>query len=159
MSKQFGINMALAFLWIFLNKSYTEASFIVGFALGAIIIGLLVKFSDFKYFYLERFLRLAKLFFVFLYKLYVSCFQVFCLILSPNVQLKPGIIRMEVNLPTDFQLVLLASIINTTPGTLTLDISADKRVLYIHALNIDSADAIVDDIRSSFEDNIREIWE
>jgi multicomponent Na+:H+ antiporter subunit E len=66
---------------------------------------------------------------------------------------------MDVNLPTDFQLVILASIINTTPGTVTLDIATDKKVLYIHALHIEDPDAIVDGIRRNFENNIREIWE
>jgi len=65
---------------------------------------------------------------------------------------------MDVELPTDFQLVFLASLINLTPGTLTLEVSSDKKTLYIHALNINDAEEIVSGIRRSFVDGIREVW-
>jgi len=159
MVQQFGINVLIAFVWLFLDKTYTVAEFAVGFALGAIITGLYAKLSGQKDFYLVRFFKFLKFLLVCLYELHVACFQVLVLVLSPKLNLKPGIIRMKVDLPTDFRLVFLASLINLTPGTLTLEVSPDKKTLYIHALNIDDAEKIVSGIRKSFENGIREVWD
>ena len=158
MIQQLGINVLLAFVWVFLDTKYTIAEFAVGFVLGAIITGLYARFSGRHDFYLYRFFKFLKFLLVCLFELYVACLQVLKLVLTPKLNLKPGIIRMRVNLPTDFQLVFLASLINLTPGTLTLEVSQDKRTLYIHALNINDAEKIVSDISKSFENGIREIW-
>jgi len=158
MIQQFGFNVLIAFVWFFLDKTYTVAEFAVGFMLGAIITGFYVKLSDKRNFYLGRFLIFLKFLIVCLYELYVACFQVLRLVLSFKPNLKPGIIRMDVDMPTDFQLVFLASLINLTPGTLTLEVSSNKKTLYIHALNINDAEEIINGIRRSFEDGIREVW-
>jgi multicomponent Na+:H+ antiporter subunit E len=155
--QQLGINVLIAFVWLLLNISNTVAGFTIGFVLGAIIIGFYAKLLD-QDFYLKRFFQFLKFLLVCLYELYVACFQVLILVLSPKLNLKPGIIRMDVNLPTDFQLVFLASLINLTPGTLTLEVSSNKKTLYIHALHINDAEKIVKGIRKSFEEGIREIW-
>jgi multicomponent Na+:H+ antiporter subunit E len=156
--QQLGINVLLAFVWLFLNTSNTVADFTVGFVLGAIVTGFYTRLSGSRDFYLYRFLEFLKFLVFCLYELYIACFQVLQLVLSPKLNLKPGIIRMRVNLPTDFQLVFLASLINLTPGTLTLEVSQDKKTLYIHALDINDAERIINGIRESFEDGIREVW-
>ena len=148
----------IAFVWLFLDTSNTVSDFVIGFLLGAIITGFYAKLSGRRDFYLDRFLKFLKFLLICLYELYVACFQVLYLVLSPKLNLKPGIIRMKVNLPTDFQLVFLASLINLTPGTLTLEVSPDKKTLYVHALNINDAEKIIGGIRESFEDGIREVW-
>jgi len=156
--QQLGINMLLAFVWVFLDTTYTITEFVVGFILGAIITGFYARLSGRRDFYLHRFFKFLKFLLVCIYELYIACFQVLRLVLSPKLNLKPGIIRMKVDLPTDFQLVFLASLINLTPGTLTLEVSQNKKTLYIHALNINDAEKIVSDISKSFEDGIREVW-
>ena len=158
MIQQFGINILIAFVWLFLGKTYTMAEFTVGFALGAIITGFYTKLMGHKDFYFYRFLKFLKFLLVCFLELYVACFQVFGLVILPKLNLKPGIIRMEVDMPTDFQLVFLASLINLTPGTLTLEISPDKKILYIHALNIDKAEKITRKIHKSFVNGIRGVW-
>ena len=159
MIQQFGINVLIGFVWLFLEVSNTLADFTVGFAIGAIITGLYARILGQRDFYLFRFFLFLKFFLVCLYELYVAGFQVLKLVLSPKLNLKPGIIRMDVDLPTDFQLVVLASLINLTPGTLTLEVSPDKKTLYIHALNIDNTEKIIKGIRKSFVAGIREVWD
>ena len=158
MIQQLGLNVLLAFVWLLLDKANTVTEFAIGFVLGAIITGFYAKLSGSRDFYLVRFLKFLKFLLVCMYELYLACFQVLELVVSPKLNLKPGIIRMDVDFPTDFQLVFLASLINLTPGTLTLEVSPDKKTLYIHALNIDDADKIVEGIRRSFVDGIREVW-
>ena len=158
MIQQLGINVLLAFVWLFLDTSNTAVEFAVGFALGAVITGFYAKLSGSGDFYLYRFLKFLKFLLVCLYEMYVACFQVWALVLTPKLDLKPGVIRMEVDLPTDFQLVFLATLINLTPGTLTLEVSPDKKTLYVHALNINDAEKIIGGICRNFENGIREVW-
>jgi len=159
MIQQFGINVLIGFAWLLISTTNTAADFTVGFVLGAIITGLYAKLSGQRDFYLFRFFLFLKFLLVCLYELYIAGFQVLRLVLSPKLNLKPGIIRMEVDLPTNFQIVFLASLINLTPGTLTLEVSPDKKTFYIHALNIDDAEKIISGINRSFVKGIREVWD
>ena len=41
---------------------------------------------------------------------------------------------------TDAQITLLANMITLTPGTLSVDVSADRKTLYVHAIDSDPVD-------------------
>ncbi|MFN3309887.1 MAG: Na+/H+ antiporter subunit E [Anaerolineales bacterium] len=45
-----------------------------------------------------------------------------------------------------------------TPGTLSLDVSADKKVLYIHALFAEDEESVRNDIRNNLEARLLAIW-
>jgi multicomponent Na+:H+ antiporter subunit E len=47
--------------------------------------------------------------------------------------------------------------ITLTPGTLTLDISPDRRYLFVHTLNLDDPEAVKRDIQMGFERYLREL--
>ena len=51
----------------------------------------------------------------------------------------------------------MANLITLTPGTLVVDISDDRSILYIHAVDIDDAEKAISDIRISFEEAIKEV--
>jgi multicomponent Na+:H+ antiporter subunit E len=43
----------------------------------------------------------------------------------------------------DAEITLLANLISLTPGTLSLDVSADRRLLFVHVMDIEGgADAV-----------------
>jgi len=52
-------------------------------------------------------------------------------------KIKPGIVKIDPELKTDFGISLLANSITLTPGTLTVDIDEDDNNLYIHWINVD----------------------
>lgn len=154
---QLTTNVGISLVWAFLHTSYTFMDFAVGFVLGAIVIGFFGRVVGFEEFYLWRLLKGVKLFLIFLKELVVACMQVLYQVVQPQLQIKPGIIRMEIDLPTDFQVTLLANMITLTPGTMTMGVTPDNRALYIHVLNVDDADQVRVGIKKSFEDNIREV--
>jgi len=59
---------------------------------------------------------------------------------------------------TDFEISALAILISLTPGTLSLDVSADKRVLYIHAMFAEDEEAVRKDIQDNLEARLLAIW-
>ncbi|MGQ9707472.1 MAG: Na+/H+ antiporter subunit E [bacterium] len=79
--------------------------------------------------------------------LYIPVFSWQCLkanidvalrVLSPGLNLKPGIVKINTNLKSDIARVFLANSITMTPGTLTVDIN--DNTLYIHWIEIRSDD-------------------
>ena len=49
--------------------------------------------------------------------------------------------------------------ITLTPGTLSVDVAADKSVLYVHALNMADKQGMIADITNGFEKKIQEVFE
>jgi len=58
----------------------------------------------------------------------------------------------------DVQITMLANLISLTPGTLSVDVSDDKKNLYVHAMYGDDPDAEVKRIKHSFEHRIQEVF-
>ncbi len=58
---------------------------------------------------------------------------------SPSY-ISPGVIAIPLDVRTDAEITLLANLITLTPGSVSLDLSEDKRTLYVHAMYIDGGD-------------------
>ena len=52
----------------------------------------------------------------------------------------PGVIGIPLDARTDVEIALLANLMTLTPGSVSLDLSEDRRVLYVHAMYIDGGD-------------------
>ncbi|MFC5271892.1 Na+/H+ antiporter subunit E [Adhaeribacter terreus] len=61
-------------------------------------------------------------------------------ILTPRYILSPAIIALPLDIKTDGEITLLAILITLTPGTLSVDVREDRKVLYVHALYIKNND-------------------
>ena len=96
---------------------------------------------------------------MFVYELVVSSFAVVADVITPGQRSKPALIAVPLNVTTDLQITLLSNFISLTPGTLTLDVSDDRKTLYIHAMFGEDADAIRAQIRDRFEVWVREATE
>ncbi len=55
-------------------------------------------------------------------------------ILTPNLKISPGIVKVPLNISSDFGLLAFSNLLSMTPGTLTVDISEDKKVIIVHVL-------------------------
>ncbi len=52
----------------------------------------------------------------------------------------PGVVAIPLDAHTDAEITMLANLITLTPGSVCLDLSEDKRLLYVHAMYIDGGD-------------------
>lgn len=50
-------------------------------------------------------------------------------------------------------------LITLTPGTLTLDVSADRQVLYVHAMYVEDEELTRSHLKDGFERRVQEIFE
>lgn len=60
--------------------------------------------------------------------------------LTPVSYVCPGVIAIPLDARTDAEITMLANLITLTPGSVSLDLSDDKRVLFVHAMYIDGGD-------------------
>ena len=100
-------------------------------------------------------LALAVLFFK---ELALSAFKVAVLVTRPKMNLKPGILAFPLTVTRDFEITLLANLITLTPGTLSVDVSQDRRFLYVHALDCADPQATIRGIANGFEAKILEAF-
>jgi multicomponent Na+:H+ antiporter subunit E len=71
----------------------------------------------------------------------------------------PGVVAIPLDARTDAEIALLANLITLTPGSVTLDLSEDRRVLYVHAMYIDGGDveAYVRSVKEGLERRVLEL--
>lgn len=153
----FLVNVLLALSWSAVSGSFSLGNLLFGFVLGALAMSL-IREQVGSVGYFSRIRRVSSLFALFLYELVLSGFRVAILVLSPNMNLKPGIFAYELKVDRDLEITLLANLITLTPGTLSVDVSPDRSTLYIHALDCADPDQIRKEIADGFERKILEAF-
>tara|TARA_R110002110_G_scaffold194888_9_gene404042 strand:- start:65 stop:526 length:462 start_codon:yes stop_codon:yes gene_type:complete len=88
----------------------------------------------------------------------VSNFVVAKQVLQANHLLKPGFIALPLDMKEPFPLAVLASTISLTPGTVSIDFSDDMKVLYVHVLNLHDENKLITDIKTRYEQPLKEIF-
>jgi multicomponent Na+:H+ antiporter subunit E len=105
-----------------------------------------------------RVFRIGRLALVFGREFALSVFRVSKLVLSPGLQIRPLIFTFPLSISRDFEITLLANLITLTPGTLTVDVSDDRKTLTVHAIDCPDPDAACREIADGFERLIREAF-
>lgn len=141
--------MALTGKFMFIN-------FVFGFVLGFFILRIMASRSEDKR-YFNRLPRIIAFIFFFLYELLKANIQVAHDVITPKFYMKPGIVRIPLDAKTDFEITLLANLITLTPGTLSLDVSDDRMILFVHAMYIKNKQQFVSSIKTGFEKRLLEI--
>jgi multicomponent K+:H+ antiporter subunit E len=81
------------------------------------------------------------------------------LILGRESAIRPGFVWLPLTITDPHGIVALAGIITMTPGTLSADLSPDRKHLLIHAFNVDDPAALIETIKSRYEAPLMEIFE
>lgn len=154
----FVLNILLALAWAALTGHFTPLNVIVGFALGSAVLwpARQIMRSSNYFVKLPRVIRLVAFFF---WELLLANLKVATHVVSPLRHLTPGIVAVPLDLKSDAEIALLANMITLTPGTLSLDVSTDRRVLYVHVIDLDNADQLRREIKTGLERRIQEVFE
>ena len=150
-------NVMMALIWAAVSGSFSMINLVFGFLLGAVALSLIrEQVGSMGYFSRAR--RVLSLAVLFVYELVLSSVKVAKLVITPNMNLKPGIFAYPLKVDRDFEITLLANLITLTPGTLSVDVSEDRRILYVHALDCSDPDHVREDIADGFERKILEAF-
>ncbi|MEO2061151.1 MULTISPECIES: Na+/H+ antiporter subunit E [Mesonia] len=156
MKNRFLSNILLTFIWVAITGDFAFLNYVFGFILSFIILYVITKGrGDAKYFKIIP--KLIAFIFFFLWELLKANLQVAYDVVTPKFYMTPGIVRVPLEAETNLEITLLANLITLTPGTLSLDVSDDRKVLYVHAMYLSDKQAFIDDIKNGFEKRLLEI--
>ncbi|WP_119166494.1 Na+/H+ antiporter subunit E [Algihabitans albus] len=151
----FVLNLLLAIGWCALFADFTLLNLAIGFAMGFAALWVANPlFGGTAYF--GRVLRLISLGGYFLYELVVSSLQVVWDVITPVHKSQPGIIAVPLDVEDPAEIAVLANLISLTPGTLSLDVSDDKKFLYVHGMFVEDPDILRREIKAGMERKVME---
>lgn len=150
----------LAIVWSLVTTSFDGGNFLLGLALASAAM-FFVRGQTASPNFFRRARKAVHLMLVFFKELVVSAFRVAILVLAPDIKkaIRPGIIAYPLKVEEDFQISLLANLITLTPGTLSIDVTEDKRFLFIHAIDVADKKALCKEIETGFERMVAETFE
>lgn len=156
MKNQFLLNILLAITWMLLSGEVTAENFIEGLIIGYLILWI-SKSALGGTSYFRKIPKAISFFFYFVKELIVANLKVAFDIITPKDYMQPGIVAVPLDAETDMEITLLANLITLTPGTLSLDVSKDKKVLYIHTLYLDDTEKFRAEIKNGMEKRLLEV--
>jgi multicomponent Na+:H+ antiporter subunit E len=149
-------NIVLALTWAGVNGDFTINTVAVGFLLGYLVLLISERIPAHpKYFKRVRLVILFSLFY--LRELIVANVRVAYSVIVPRNLLKPGVIAVPLDAKSDSEITLLSVLVTLTPGTLSIDVSADRRFLYVHTLFIDDLEEARRSIKTGIERRLLEV--
>lgn len=152
------LNFALALTWTFLTGRFNETNFFFGLGLGFFLLALL-RDAVGSGAYVKKVWQAIYFVLYFLWELLVANLHVAYEVITPRLYMRPAIVAVPVDLKRDFEITLLANLITLTPGTLSLEISEDKKTLYVHGMYVDDIDDFRRSIKQGFEKRVQELFE
>lgn len=156
MKSKFISNILLTFIWVALTGDFSFENYVFGFFLNFHILWLITyKRNQSKYFVIVP--KLILLLVTFLYELIKANLEVAYEVITPKLKMTPGIIMVPLDVKSNIGITLLANMISLTPGTLSIDVSNDRKVLFVHAMYIKDREVFIKSIKNGFEKRILEI--
>ncbi len=135
-------NLLLALAWVILSGDFSGTNLVIGLVFGYITLVLIEPQVPALKGYPGRIPRILRFIGFFIKELVQANLRVGFDILTPPWHMKPGVIAMPLEARTELEITMVANLISLTPGTLSLDVSDDRKVLYIHAMFLDNEEEL-----------------
>ncbi len=151
MLPHFTLHITLAFAWCLLEGDISLRQFLTGYLIG---IGAMLFFPrsfQQESRYVRKVLISVRLLGFFLKELTVANIDVLKQILAPRLNTRSGILAYPLEVRHEILITLLANMITLTPGTLSVEVSPDRRLLFIHFLDIADIEEEKRKIKDGFE--------
>jgi multicomponent Na+:H+ antiporter subunit E len=150
MQKRFLLNVMLTLIWVALTGTFAYINLFIGFIISYFVLWILSRNSDDKQYFTIAF-KITRFFFFFLYEMLKANWQVAYEVMTSHLHMKPGIVKIELEARTDLEITLLSNLISLTPGTLVLDVSDDRKVMYVHGMYLQDKAKFIDSIKTGLE--------
>lgn len=149
-------NLVLALGWCAITGDLTVTNLLLGLVIGYLALRPPAAGAETPRYFGK--IRQAVEFAVFFGReLTLSTFRVAYDVLTPRPRMRPAVLAVPLDAETDAEITLLANLITLTPGTLTLDVSPDRRTLYVHVMFVDDPEAVIRALKAGFERRVLEL--
>jgi multicomponent Na+:H+ antiporter subunit E len=136
----FAANLVLALMWCGLKGSFAPGVLALGFLFGFVLLAFVVPMPG-SVKYRNRMLRGVAFGGYYVRELVVSSVRVAADVLRPRFRMQPGVVGVPLDARTDVEITALTNLVSLTPGTLGLEVSPDRRTLFVHAMYLEDGDA------------------
>lgn len=152
----FFLNVLLALVWMGLTGGYSPVNFAAGYVFAFVVLVVLQRALPPSGYYTKVFLAFSFVGF-FLWEMLKANLRVAYAVLTPGHDMRPGVVAVPLDVTSDVGITILANLITLTPGTLSLDVSSNRKVLYVHTMYLDDPDEFRRGIKEGFERRVREL--
>lgn len=149
-------NLALALAWVAVTGDLTGGNLMLGFGIGFLVLFFTAPIVGTPA-YVRKVAQVLNLALFFIWELILSNLRVALEVLTPGYQLRPGVIAIPLDAQTDAEILLLTTLISLTPGSIALDVSADRHELYLHSMYINDPEQARRQIKDGFERRVLEV--
>lgn len=146
--KLFVWNIMLALVWTSLAGDFSGSGLLTGFVFGYAVLILISRITGQTGGYTRKIGQVVGFAFFYAWELIKSNIRVAYEVLSPTHHMTPGVIGLELDTDSDAAITILANLITMTPGTLSLDVSNDRRMLFIHAMYVDDEEGLRQELKA-----------
>ena len=153
-----GISALLFCSWLMLNESVSAGNLLLAALLGVLIPSFSQRYRS-DQMRIKSWGTVLSLTGVVLWDIVKSNIDVAKRVLGNEALMQPRFVWVPLDLRDPHAIVALAGIITLTPGTVSSELSEDRRHLLVHALHCEDPAALVQDIKSRYEQPLREIFE
>lgn len=150
------LSVFLLLIWLLLNNTLAMGHVVLGAGLAVLIPFLTVGFWPERV-CVRRPWILLKFVAVVLWDIVVANLNVAVLILGSTRKLQPAFMLLELDIRSPLGVSLLANTISLTPGTVSCEVSADRRQLLVHALHVTDVEASIRDMKQRYEQPLIEV--
>jgi multicomponent Na+:H+ antiporter subunit E len=149
-------NLVLALTWGAMTGSFEVENLVVGFAIGFAVLYVAQRRHG-RAAYAEKLVVVIRFIGFYLWELLMANLRVAHDVVTPRHLGRPGIIAIPLDARTDAEITLVANLLTMTPGDLSIDVSSDRKVLYVHRMYLDDPKEVEHDIKDGFERRVLEV--
>jgi len=155
-SAMFSGNLLLALVWVAMSGRLDVVNLLVGFVFGYFVLFILQRVIG-RSAYFFRSLALVRFIGFYLMEVVRSNLRVARDVVTPRSRARPGIVAVPLDARTDVEITLLSNLITMTPGSLAIDVSDDRSVIYVHSMFVEDPDELRRAIKEDLERRVLEL--
>jgi multicomponent Na+:H+ antiporter subunit E len=152
-------SILLALAWAALQGEITLANLLAGYVVAYVILAFLASGGVMSSTLTSRTSHAFGLAGFFIWQLVVANIRVAADVLRPRTTIQPAVLAIPLDVRTDGEILLLSMLINITPGSVTIDLSEDRKTLYVHVMHMVSAEISRREIKEGFERRVRLLFD
>ena len=151
-------SLVLLMVWLLAHGEMSTSTLIGGVLLAMVLPALTYRFTN-NFPKVRRIRPLIQYIIIVMWDILVANLTVARLILGPVNRLTPTFYELPVALTNPYAITIYAATISLTPGTVSANLSGDRKSLLIHSLSCDDANAEMQLMKACYEAQLLEIFQ
>jgi len=151
------LSVTIFVFWLLLTDSLGVGAAIMGLLMGTVVPPFAAKL-DREFARIGSLRPIPKMMAIAFWDIVRSNVRVAIQVLGPESRIHPGFIWVPLDIANIHGIAALTSMITLTPGTVSAELSDDRRYLLVHVLHLDDPDTLIAEIKTRYEKPLMEIF-